>query len=170
MEENTLKKYWTPVRTKPRQEKKLFQYSIGNGIPAYLPLRKRVRFYGKRRRAFELPMLPGYIFCRVSGHDISLLQQSNAVVYVIPVDNFLEAQLRHELRELHKFERLSSSHRIAVHPELVPGTAVEVTSGPLLGSRGIVIKRKNCSVLVINIELLGRSVEAEIDAEELDSK
>ena len=160
-------KFWTPVRCKPRQEKKLLQYCHGKGIAAYLPVRKKVRFYGKRKREFELPMLPGYVFCRISAGEVVLLRQSDAMIYVIPVDGFSEVQLRRELRDLHAFERLSWSCRVDVRPELASGTPVEVTAGALRGCRGVVVKRKNRSVLVINIELLGQSVEAEIEAEKL---
>jgi hypothetical protein len=57
---------WTPVRTKPRQEKKLAAYCDSHSVPFYLPLKKSVKRYQRRTVESELPMFPGYIFCALN--------------------------------------------------------------------------------------------------------
>jgi transcription antitermination factor NusG len=47
------------------------------------------------------------------------------------------------------------------------GRRVRVTSGPLRGLHGIVLRRKNMTRLVLSFELIMRSVAVEIDETEL---
>ena len=50
------------------------------------------------------------------------------------------------------------------HANLARGDRVEVTDGPLAGLEGIFIQGKNSKGrLVVNVELLGRSVAVEVD-------
>ncbi len=164
------RKIWTPIRTKPRQEKKLAQFCRTYRVATYLPLIKKVHRYDKRKVTFSLPMLPGYVFCRIDAPGFELLRKSNCVVYKIDVDVYAEKRLREDMRALHAFERLSGLQTIEVNPEIVPGTVIEVVRGPLRGSRGIVKGRKSHTMLVVNIELLGQSVAAEINAADLEAE
>ena len=64
---------------------------------------------------------------------------------------------------------MSNSCQIEVKPELIEGTVVEITAGSFRGIEGIVESRKNHSFLVVNIDMLGHSVRAEIKAENLET-
>ena len=88
------KKFWTPVRTKSRQEKKLVRYCAINNIPCYLPVIRKNHVYGKREAEFSSPMFPGYVFCSINDSLFSKLQLSNAIVYKIPVDKYAERILK----------------------------------------------------------------------------
>lgn len=160
---------WTPVRTKPRQEKKLAQYCKAKGVAVYLPLINKQHTYGKRKVEFSSPMLPGYVFCRVDEKSYQKILPSNAIVYKIDMDSYSEKKLKIELKILRVFERLSNSCQIEVKPELVEGTVVEITSGSFRGIEGIVESRKNHSFLIVNIDMLGHSVKAQIKAEHLET-
>jgi transcription termination/antitermination protein NusG len=164
------KKYWTPVRTKPRQEKKLGRYCAAHGIPYYLPLIQKNHSYGNRKKSFSSPMFPGYVFCRINENLFSELQFSNAIVYKIFIDELAERELTHELKSIRVFERLSNSCAIEVSPELVSGTSVEITRGLFQGITGIVQSRKNKMMLIINIELLGQTAAVEINASDLEKQ
>jgi transcription antitermination factor NusG len=54
------------------------------------------------------------------------------------------------------------------HPYLKAGRRVRVVSGPLTGMEGFVSRDKNGCRFVISVDLLGRSVAAEIDASALE--
>jgi transcription antitermination factor NusG len=163
------RKIWTPVRTKPRQEKKVHQYCQGKNISSYLPLVKRIHKYGKRRREFDIPMFPGYIFCQINDSDYQELVLSNGILFRVNMDTYDEATLIKELEAVVAFEELSARQKIVVKPELVCGSTVEIKSGPLRGLEGIVEKRKNTAVLSININILGQSASVELDAEDLQA-
>ncbi len=159
---------WTPVRTKPRREKKLARFCRAKGVAVYLPLINKLHTYGKRKAEFSSPMLPGYVFCRINEESYQKILPSNAVVYKIDIDAYSEKELKNDLKALRAFERLSNTHQLEVKPELVAGTPVEIASGSFQGTNGVVMSRKNHSFLIVNIKLLGYSVRAEINAEDLD--
>lgn len=164
------KKFWTPVRTKARQEKKLVRYCAANHIPYYLPLIRKNHIYGKKKAEFSSPMFSGYVFCRINEDLFSKLQLSNTIVYKIPVDRHAEQVLIKELKAIRVFERMSNSCSIEICPELMAGTPVEIKKGSFRGIKGIVQARKNKLMLIVSVELLGQTAAVEISAEDLEKQ
>lgn len=161
-------KLWTPVRTKPRREKKLAEFCLAKNITCYLPLMRRMHRYGARTAEFSVPMFPGYIFCLLDDDLYHTLLTSHAVLFRINMSAGEEACLIEELHGVKEVEKLSATQDVVVKPELVAGTPVRIKSGPLVGTTGIVSGRRDKLTLTINIELLGQSVSAEISAAELE--
>ena len=159
---------WTPVRTKPRQEKKLALYCRTKGIAVYLPLMNKKHCYGKRTAEFTSPMLPGYVFCRINDESYQRILPSNAVVYRINMNVYSEKELKKDLKALRTFEHLSNTCQVEVKAELVAGIYVEIIRGPFRGISGIIESRKNHSFLMVNIDLLGHSVKTEINVADLE--
>ena len=159
---------WMPVRSKPRAEKKIAEYCKAHNIEYYLPLLRRLHRYEKRTAEFFVPMFPGYIFCALDDELYSKLVRSNAVLFRIPLDGFEEEHLIEELDALRRFEQMAKEADIVVNPKIVPGVLVEVVSGPMKGTKGVVERRKGKVAITINIELLGQSASMEIDAGDLD--
>ena len=159
---------WTPVRTKPRQEKKLADYCNAHGFEFYLPLKKNVRRYQRRTVEFMVPMFPGYIFCSVDEEIYQTLLHSGAVVYRITMDDNKEKRLIADLNDLRIFEEIISQKEVIIRPEIAEGTQVRIRSGPLRGASGIVEKRKDKTMLTINIEILGQAVSTVIDIEDIE--
>jgi transcription antitermination factor NusG len=161
---------WTPVRTKPRQEKKLAGYCSVNNIKYYLPLRKTVHRYNRRTVEFYVPMFTGYIFCCLNEDKYQSLLRSNAVVYRIQMDFPGEHSLIEELEAVQAFERIFDRKDILVKPELVQGTGVSINSGPMKGMKGVIRRRKGKTLVTVNIELLGQSVSAEADIGDVEAE
>ncbi len=159
---------WMPVRTKPRQEKKLKEYCAAHGVECYLPLLKKLHNYGKRTVEFMLPMFPGYVFCLLSEDLYQKIVISNAVLYRINIDEKGEVALLKELVAIRSFEELVLNEDIVVKPELVAGTPVEISTGPFKGITGIIEYRKNKTVITVNVEILGQSASVEVDADSLE--
>ena len=159
---------WTPVRTKPRQEKKLREYCAAHGVECYLPLLTKLHHYGKRTMKFMLPMFPGYVFCLLSEDIYRTIVLSNAVLYRINIEEKSEASLLKELDAVRAFEELVLKEDIVIKPELVVGTPVEISTGPVKGITGIIEYRKNKTVISVNVEILGQSASVEVDADSLE--
>ena len=159
---------WTPVRTKPRQEKKFIEYCEAHGIAFYLPLRKSVKRYQRRTVEFYIPMFTGYVFCSL---DQALYQKavlSNRIVYRLQMSEKSEEELIKDLCDIQMIEKLTSEADVIVRPELVPGKKIIVRSGPFKGMRGVAEKRKGKTMITINVEILGQSVSAETDIEDIE--
>ena len=159
---------WTPVRTKPRQEKKLADYCKSHGVPFYLPMKKSVKRYQRRTVEFQVPMFPGYIFCAVDEHSYQTLLVSGAIVYRIKMDENKEDRLIADLNDLKEFERIVREAEVVIRPEIVEGVAIKVSKGPLAGLSGVVTKRDKKMLITVNVEILGQSASAVIDIEDVE--
>jgi transcription antitermination factor NusG len=156
-------KLWTPIRTKPKKEKKLAEYCEANKIDYYLPLRRSVKRYGRKTVEFFPPMFGGYIFCLLDNDIFKLLVRSNAVFFSVKVDDILERQLIIDLNNIKIFEKISCRKEVIIKPELISGKEIQITNGPLSGISGIIQKRKSNIAVTVNIEMLGQSITVEVD-------
>ena len=161
-------KLWTPVRTKPRREKKLLEFCNAKNITCYLPLLRRMHSYGKRIAEFDVPMFPGYLFCCIDDSDYQMVLTSHAVLFRIKVSEQEQAGLIEQLKSVREVEKMSAIGEVVVKSELVPGSMIRVKNGPLAGTCGVVTSRKDKLTLSVNIELLGQSVCAEISASDIE--
>lgn len=151
---------WVIAHVRPRCEKKLQAHCERIGHPVYLPLRKKAHRYGARLREFWSPLFPGYVFCVVPSMDRSSLRQNEYVANVLPVVE--PESLLIQLRQIR--QALAADNLVDVMPYLEKGRAVRVTGGALKGIEGIVEKIGAKTKVVINIELIRRSVFVEVDS------
>jgi len=159
---------WTPVRTKPRQEKKLAEYCKSHAVRFYLPLKKSVRRYQRRTVEFNVPMFPGYIFCALDEDTYRTLLVSGTIVYRISMEDHTEKRLISDLNILQEFEKMTQQEEVVVRPEIVKGVKIKVQTGPLGGVSGMVEKRDESTFISVNVEILGQSVSAKIDIEDVE--
>jgi transcriptional antiterminator NusG len=154
---------WFALVTRPRHEKVVTEVLNGKGLETFLPLIQRCHQYGRRSRKFDVPLFPGYLFCRFNVlHRLPVITTPGIVRIVgagaspIPVSEVELASLQIAMRE-----------RIPVHPHsfLRGGARVAITEGPLAGLEGIVVREKDPLRIVVSIGLLQRSVLLEIAAD-----
>jgi len=55
---------WFALSVTARHEKIVSQLLLNKGFETFLPLYTRRHQYARRVRRFELPLFPGYLFCR----------------------------------------------------------------------------------------------------------
>lgn len=119
------------------------------------------RYWSDRVKEVDLPLFPGYIFCRFDPlHRLPILT-SPGIVSIIglgknpePVDD----------SEIARIQAIVSSGVLACPwPFLRAGQKILVSRGPLSGVEGFLVRLKNQYRLVVTIQLLQRSVAAEID-------
>ena len=63
---------------------------------------------------------------------------------------------------------LAHGEEIDVYPHLWEGARVSIKHGPLKGAIGILTRKHDKHVFVVNVEILGRSIGTKIDADELE--
>jgi transcription antitermination factor NusG len=160
---------WVPAYCRPRTEKVVADYCQRHGIPCYLPLLLRRKRYQRRTVETLLPMFPSYVFVQIGPETRSVFLECHKIVQVVDVDGGQERALITELNELRRLESAKYEVELEVMPELQPGTPVAVTDGPLRGTTGIIETRKGKTRVIVNIELLGSSVVAEMDLGELEA-
>lgn len=157
---------WYALYTCPHHEKSVAYQIEQRSIPCFLPLYRSMRRWKDRRKELELALFPGYVFVQLAWQDrLRVLQLASAVRLVsfnghpaILPDAEMDS-LRH---------RLSVGGRAEPHPYLCVGRRVRVCSGPLQGTEGIIVRRKDHCRLVFSLDLLMRSVAVEVDESDVE--
>ncbi len=159
--ENGIQQQWYALAVKPRHDKAVSKTLENKGYQTLVPLYKRRHRYATRIKETELPLFPGYVFCRFSPLLRLPILTTPGVIQIlgagrlpIPVDETEMESLQTALR-LH----------VPVQPcnFLEVGQRVRITDGSLTGVEGIVMSHKNYLRVVLSITLLRRSLFLEID-------
>jgi transcription antitermination factor NusG len=151
---------WYAIYTCANHEKTVARQLELRSIESFLPLFEKISRWKDRRVKLQLPLFTGYLFVRMAlVEKLRVLQVPGVVSLVgfngtpVPlVDDEIEA-IRSGLSRL----------RAEPHPFLKVGRRVRVKSGPLAGLEGILLRKKGSCRFVLSLELIQRSVAADID-------
>jgi transcription antitermination factor NusG len=152
---------WFAVRVNSRSEKSVAAMARYNGVEHFLPLYQSRRRWSDRVKSLQLPLFPGYVFCRVDlEHRLQLLTIPGVHHIVgagkipLPINDAEIAALQ---------VAAQSGLPIEPWPFLKAGQRVLIDDGPLAGLEGLLVEvRKNYRIL-LSVTLLNRSVAVEID-------
>lgn len=159
---------WFALTVKPRHERVAAQNLRSKGLQDFLPLYCARRHWSDRMKSVELPLFPGYVFCRFESYRDRLQVLNTASVNSIvsfggepaPVEEAEIAAIQLLLR---------SGLPVEPWPFLQIGEPIRIESGPLAGFEGILAREKNVSRVIVNVELLQRSVAVEVDRDRLSA-
>ena len=154
---------WRALTVKPRHEKFVSQNLRNRGLEEFLPLHASKRSWSDRSAIVDLPLFPGYIFCQLSAAHRLLALSTPGVTSIIGFggeDASIEAEEIDQVRTI-----LSSGLPVEPWAYVKAGHRVEIHNGPLAGLQGTVVRERGLWRLVVNVELLQRSVAAEIGRE-----
>ena len=161
-------RYWLPVHTKPRCEKKFLLFCDKYDVKAYLPLKIKLRTKGRALIKSELPMFPGYAFAWMNVDEKNKLAKTNSIVNYISMNREQEKKLCQDLESIKILEKMQATEELFVSPEIQSGREVLISSGPLRGLNGIVEKRKTFHRVIVNVEMISHSVKMEMDVADLE--
>jgi transcription antitermination factor NusG len=131
------------------------------GYECYLPVVKCTRQWSDRTKEIELPLFPGYLFCRMNPHNRLGVLMTPGVIQIVGVG---KTPLAVEEEEVAAIQRVGKSGLAAMPwPYLKVGHSARIEEGPLRGLTGMVVKIKSGLKLVLSVSLLQRSVAVEID-------
>ena len=150
---------WFVLHTRSRQEKALAEYLDRREIECFLPLFRKVRYYGRRKVAADLPLFPGYLFLKGTVEDAYAADRTDRVAHIIRVAD--QDRIDDELRQI-RFA-LEQGGDLVPRERLVKGMRVEVMSGPFKGLEGIIEEELREDRLILSVGMLGRAADLEID-------
>jgi len=147
---------WWVLHTRPRQEKCLARRLHRQRIPFYLPL------YARRRRVrgslvtSYLPLFTSYVFLLANREERIAALATARVVQPLRVVG--EEELWRDLAQVYRL--IASGAPVAPEEQLSPGALVEITSGPLAGLKGKILRAASGSRFVVQVDFiqLGASV------------
>lgn len=153
---------WFAVTVRSNHERAVTSNLSDKGYETFLPLYRSRRVWSDRQKDIEVPLFPGYTFCRFDPlHRLPILKVpcvheivGSRVTGPIPIPDA-------EIAAVHAL--LASGLPVGPHPHLSAGNFVTIESGPLAGVEGIIVEVKSRFRLIVSVTLLQRSVAAEID-------
>ncbi len=156
---------WWVAHTKARFEK-VFAWDLsGYDINYFLPMRQKITFSGGRKRRVMVPLFTSYVFFCGTETDRYMAMTTNRLCQTIDVVD--QESLILQLSAIEK--ALLSKSILDVYPNLSVGTPCRITSGPLIGTEGVVIERKNEKArMVLEVTILGQGAIIEVDSDLLE--
>jgi transcription antitermination factor NusG len=157
---------WYAVYTRSRHEQLVQKQLEGKAIRNFLPLYEKISQWKDRKKQIHLPLFPGYLFVKILLQDrLEVLKTFGAVHLVgdgntplpIPEEQILSIQTL-----------IEKGLKFDPHPYLKVGNSVRITSGPLTGVEGILIRKKNQCRLLLSVDLIQRSIAIEIDSWQIE--
>jgi transcription antitermination factor NusG len=160
--DNQALEQWFALRVKSRSEKLVALIARNKGFQEFLPLHQCRRRWSDRFKSVELPLFPGYVFCRLNPERrLPILTIPGVLHFVglgripVPIDDAEIAAIEIAVR---------SGLQIEQWPFLNVGQRVRVEFGPLAGVEGILVEVRKQRRIVVSVSLLQRSVGVEIEA------
>jgi transcription termination/antitermination protein NusG len=154
---------WFALGVASRHEKIVSQLLRNKGFHTFLPSYVRRHQYGRRTRDFELPLFPGYLFCRLDPLQRLPILTTPGVLRLIGAGR---SPIPVEDEEITSLQRAREAGVLMMpYPYWQTGQKGRITGGPLAGIEGIVLSARRPVRLVLSVRLLQRSVLLEIDSE-----
>lgn len=152
---------WFALRVRPRHDKTVSLTLRNSGFEECLPLYRARHKWADRFKIVELPLFPGYVFCRFDPLSLLPILNTPGVIDIVRSGRVL---LPVKDSEIADFQRLAKS---GLHSEPWPylhvGQRVRIEGGPLFGLEGLLVEIRKSLRLVLSVGLLQRSVLVEID-------
>jgi len=152
---------WFALRVKSRCEKMVALMARHRGFEDFLPLYQARRRWSDRVKSVELPLFPGYVFCRVNPElRLPILTIPGVLNLVgigripVPIDEI----------EIAAIQRAAGAGLLVEpYPFLAVGQRVRLEEGPLRGLEGFLVEVRKEQRIAVSVNLLKRSVAIEID-------
>lgn len=152
-------RHWAVLHVKPRQEKSLARELYNRATPFYLPLARRFTPVRGRPVVSLVPCFPGYLFVLATVEERLAALGTKRVVRPLTVPD--QDELWHDLCQVSRL--LAVNADALPNQELVPGTPVEVLSGPLAGLQGVVLRTASGKRLWVQVNFIQRGVSVLLD-------
>ncbi|HPD64453.1 MAG TPA: UpxY family transcription antiterminator [Bacteroidia bacterium] len=151
------KPHWYALYTQSRHEKKVAEKFLEQGIEHYLPFQKVLKLWSDRKKWVEEPVFKSYIFVHIGLKDYYRVLQTEGVAGFVRFGLFPEV-IQDKIIENIRLV-LSSDEKFEISEEkFEEGDEVQVIYGPLSGVYGRLIKVQGRHKLIINVEVLNRSI------------
>lgn len=153
---------WYAIRIQSKFERLAAVTLRGKGYEEFLPLYRSRRRWSDRVKQLDLPLFPGYLFCRFAVNDRLLpILTTPGVISIIGAGKTPVAVSDEEIAAVRAI--LRSGLPAQPWPCLTVGSRIFIERGPLAGLEGIALNVDKAFRLVVSVPLLQRSVAVEIE-------
>lgn len=157
---------WYALHTMSNCEAKVADYLRVFEVEVFLPDFASKRQWNDRVKTIRRPLFPGYLFGRFAQKPPVKVLNAPGLAHVVGFADGPAAIPAHEIESVQRM--VESGVKLCGGALMKPGRRVRMRSGPLKGLEGRLEEVKSQFRLVISVELLCRSVSAEVDPEAIE--
>lgn len=154
---------WRALQVRSSLETRAFETLKQKGLDVFLPTYARRRRWSDRWKLVQSPLFPGYVFCRLNRETRPQVLATPGLICIVSFGTEFATVDETEINSIRAV--CNSDLPYGPYPFLQEGRKVRVTSGPLRGAEGTVLRLKSKVRLVVGITLLQRAVAVELDRE-----
>lgn len=149
---------WFAVYTKPKREKLVEKYLRNADISCYLPLQTFTRYYTRKIRKVDLPLINGYIFVKITKKQYVPVLETPDVVHFVKFSKNLIAIPEQDILILRRIvgENIEIEARPLSH--IAKGDEVEIIGGRLTGIKGKLVAVENEKNFLVEFNSIGYSL------------
>ncbi|MGA2133248.1 MAG: UpxY family transcription antiterminator [Bryobacteraceae bacterium] len=152
---------WFALTAKPRHEKAVAANLRNKGLESYVPLYRVRRQWTDRLQPVDVPLFPGYVFCRFAYASRLPVLSTPGVRSVVGFSNGPTPVADDEISNIQAIQ--ASGLPMQPWPYLQAGQKARIERGSLAGLEGVLLREKDSLRVVVSVELLHRAVAVEID-------
>ena len=153
---------WFALRIKSNFEKVSGQILEQKGYEVFLPTYRTRNRWSDRTKVIDRPLFSGYLFCRFDQNQRLPILVTPGIVSVVGVGKTPMPVAEQEIEAIQAI--LRSGLPATPWPFVSVGQRLLIEKGPLSGVEGILQEIKNSYRFIVSVNLLQRSVAAEVDA------
>lgn len=157
---------WFALYTMAKREKMVAGRLAQKGITCYLPLLHHTRYYTRKIKQVELPLIRGYVFVQITKKEYVPVLETPDVVNFVKFNKNLIAIPEEEIDIIRRVvgdAMLAEAEPISFEP----GDEVEIIGGQLTGIRGKLVSRENKREVLLELTTIGLALRVTIKEEYL---
>ena len=152
---------WFAIRVKSNFERCVSLALRGKGLEEFLPLYRSRRRWSDRFKVVDLPLFPGYLFCRLDPSHRLRVATTPGFLYIVGIGNTPAPVDEDEIAAIQSVVRSGLSAE--PWPFLAVGQKVRLDYGPLSGLEGVLVRMDGRNRIAVSVTLLHRSVTVAVD-------
>ena len=135
------------------------------GIESYVPLVKKTRRYTRKIKHVELPLMPCYLFVRITKPDYVRVLETEGVTSFVKIARNLIAVQDREIELIQRFlnEADLDIEAVAGTHKLQAGDKVAISRGNLTGIEGHLVEQQGKHKLLVELETMGYTLQMTVD-------
>ena len=152
---------WFALKVRSRSEWLVAKKLLMKGYEVFNPTYVTRRKWSDRVISAELPLFPGYVFCRFDVQKRLPILVTSGVHLIVGRGKVPEPVPEEEIDAIRRI--VESGGDYGPHAYVSVGTACRIVEGALSGLEGVAIRLKGHYRLIVSVHLLQRSVAVEVD-------
>ena len=152
---------WYALKVRPRSEWIVGTNLQQKGYELFLPTYASRRRWSDRVKTVELPVFPGYLFCRFDVRTRLPILTTPGVSFIVGSGRSPEPIAESEVEAIRTL--VASGLPYDPCSYITVGQRVQIERGSLAGLTGLVTEVRNEFRLIMSVDLLMRSVSVQID-------